>query len=574
MDANSIDAFRDRLTRIGYLDDEQPVRRREAAGETDHQLTAARERFCYARRLSVDADDETVRAALDRSFCPVSFVEQRPEAWRPTNRPDSERDTSVVYAFSGEIPEEARGAIGRAFGTWAQYAPLTFVEGEATTAQVLVVWASADSKLDGKIRAYVAPIIPFKDLVSKDGPQTTSIVFDATENWSTSGLDLETIALHEIGHVLGLTHYGGPGSIMNADLDGVTRRDLAPVDIDALRKRHGSKEPLRTVPGKQKTRRQTPQNDPFDPISFCGLLEPGDVLLFEGLDPFASLLQWIDGSAFNHAALWVGDAARLRELESDAAAKLASEAEKLVAEGVEDGYWTLHAGLSKTWPRAGRSYDEGAITLVSFLDLVDPPAIGMTGSDTRTVLARHLVDDPEGAHGRVVLKRAAEVAGGAPVFDYQHLVELCDAWIGRSYPSNREMRNAWDLMSPQFIAMRDQIEDEARKRLARKLRTNKLNKGGQIHEDELQAETERILAGLSRTTCARLVFDAYSGISAARGPAARGQRVIEALPDRDLSDVPSTPSELRNMRMWVTPGDLQMSPSLEDRAVLLVRPAR
>jgi len=58
--------------------------------------------------------------------------------------------------------------------------------------------------------------------------------FDWTVNRTDAGTDIETTALHELGHALGLGHFGAPPqSVMNPVYGGV-QRDLFPIDHAAL----------------------------------------------------------------------------------------------------------------------------------------------------------------------------------------------------------------------------------------------------------------------------------------------------------------------------------------------------
>lgn len=63
--------------------------------------------------------------------------------------------------------------------------------------------------------------------------------FDEAETWSLTGagatFDLETVALHETGHLLGLDHSTVAGSVMFASYSGV-RRALSQDDLDGIRR--------------------------------------------------------------------------------------------------------------------------------------------------------------------------------------------------------------------------------------------------------------------------------------------------------------------------------------------------
>ncbi|KAL1079659.1 hypothetical protein V6Z11_D10G236500 [Gossypium hirsutum] len=83
-----------------------------------------------------------------------------------------------------------------------------------------------------------------------DGPQGTlahaspptggKLHYDADENWSTSpgpdDIDLESVTVHEIGHLLGLQHSLVPDAVMYAYFDsGITKRRLNRDDVHGIR---------------------------------------------------------------------------------------------------------------------------------------------------------------------------------------------------------------------------------------------------------------------------------------------------------------------------------------------------
>jgi predicted Zn-dependent protease len=64
--------------------------------------------------------------------------------------------------------------------------------------------------------------------------------YDADEKWSTNPstdeVDLESVAVHEIGHLLGLDHSMDQNSIMFAEIPpGTIKRELGQDDIAGIR---------------------------------------------------------------------------------------------------------------------------------------------------------------------------------------------------------------------------------------------------------------------------------------------------------------------------------------------------
>jgi hypothetical protein len=64
---------------------------------------------------------------------------------------------------------------------------------------------------------------------------STDFQFNYGTTTSFSDLDLDSLVLHELGHVLGLAHNPANGSIMNVTLDnGQDRRDIGAIDEASL----------------------------------------------------------------------------------------------------------------------------------------------------------------------------------------------------------------------------------------------------------------------------------------------------------------------------------------------------
>lgn len=113
---------------------------------------------------------------------------------------------------------QVRSEILRAFAEWAKVAKLTFHEAAAPTAlkTVNILYAAGDHgdgyPFDGpgKVLAHTFyPAPPNSEPIAGD------MHFDDAESWQAGAdIDIFSVALHEIGHALGLGHSDQPGAVM------------------------------------------------------------------------------------------------------------------------------------------------------------------------------------------------------------------------------------------------------------------------------------------------------------------------------------------------------------------------
>ncbi|KAM7255758.1 hypothetical protein ACFE04_011499 [Oxalis oulophora] len=147
---------------------------------------------------------------------------------------------NINYAFSPEFSLDGQAdPVGRAFLIWSGVTPFNYALGPATyeTADVQISFRRGDHG-DGN---------PF------DGPMGvlahgreypgSLIHFDADEKWWTSidylppkdSFDLQTVALHEIGHTLGLAHTSVQEAIMFPTTYIGSSKGLANDDIQGVK---------------------------------------------------------------------------------------------------------------------------------------------------------------------------------------------------------------------------------------------------------------------------------------------------------------------------------------------------
>ena len=129
-------------------------------------------------------------------------------------------------------------AVRSAFATWAAAVPLTFSEvGAGQGPDVAIDWRPAndpDHSMVGGVLAH-ADFPPGCGVVTNSLPKP--VHFDDSEHlWANGavpgGFDVETVALHELGHILGLQHSDVAGSVMFASVaDNFTKRALTADDL-------------------------------------------------------------------------------------------------------------------------------------------------------------------------------------------------------------------------------------------------------------------------------------------------------------------------------------------------------
>ena len=150
----------------------------------------------------------------------------------------------LTFAFEDGTADTAGefGAVRAAFASWAAAVPVLFTEvGRTQSPDVAIDWRPAndpDHSMIGGILAH-SDFPPGCGVISDALPKP--VHFDDSEHaWSVGAVpgafDIETVALHELGHILGLQHSDVPGSVMFPTVDdNTTNRVLTPDDLAGIR---------------------------------------------------------------------------------------------------------------------------------------------------------------------------------------------------------------------------------------------------------------------------------------------------------------------------------------------------
>lgn len=150
-----------------------------------------------------------------------------------------------IYNSSDHMTANTRQyAIDHAFTTWSDNSNLRFIRLDSPdNADLIIKWVRGShgdvEPFDGNGGILAHAFFP----PPAGGTYAGHLHFDDDESWSSdgTGIDLETVALHEIGHLLGIMHSNDPTAIMYATYT-VENRFLSSDDIAAIHALYG--EPL------------------------------------------------------------------------------------------------------------------------------------------------------------------------------------------------------------------------------------------------------------------------------------------------------------------------------------------
>lgn len=171
-----------------------------------------------------------------------SFFPGRPR-W-----PESKRVLTYAFAPENQLPENVKAVFSRAFERWSEVTNLDFTETTSFSRADLKIGFFSGDHGDGE---------PFDGvlgtLAHAFSPPSGRFHLDGDENWVIDGdfltapssvisaVDLESVAVHEIGHLLGLGHSSIEEAIMYPTISSNTRKvELAGDDIEGIQSLYGS----------------------------------------------------------------------------------------------------------------------------------------------------------------------------------------------------------------------------------------------------------------------------------------------------------------------------------------------
>ncbi|XP_047969413.1 metalloendoproteinase 3-MMP-like [Salvia hispanica] len=159
-----------------------------------------------------------------------TFLPGNPK-WPPTK-------THLTFRFSPNYPVSSVAPVARAFHKWDLATHFTFAQvGANQNSDMIIEFHRRDhgdgSPFDGP-GAVIAHAFP---------PTDGRFHYDGDERWSIGSVagayDLETVAIHEIGHLLGLGHSSVGEAIMFPSISSGQVKNLHPDDIQGIRALYG-----------------------------------------------------------------------------------------------------------------------------------------------------------------------------------------------------------------------------------------------------------------------------------------------------------------------------------------------
>ncbi|XP_073295114.1 metalloendoproteinase 2-MMP-like [Primulina huaijiensis] len=169
-----------------------------------------------------------------------SFFPNRPR-W-----PASKSQLTYAFLPENQVPMTVQNLFSRSFDRWSEVTTLTFTQITSfRQADIKIGFFSGDhgdgEPFDGVLGTLAHAFAPTVGRMHLDNDENWVINGDFINAAPISAVDLESVAVHEIGHLLGLGHSSVQDAIMYPTIpSGVRRVELANDDITGIQVLYGA----------------------------------------------------------------------------------------------------------------------------------------------------------------------------------------------------------------------------------------------------------------------------------------------------------------------------------------------
>ncbi|CAL0311930.1 unnamed protein product [Lupinus luteus] len=160
--------------------------------------------------------------------------------------PEGTQELTYAFEPNNGLDDVVKGVFSNAFDRWSEVTTITFRETTSyESADLTIGFYSGDhgdgEPFDGVLGTLAHAFSPTNGRLHLDGAEDWVATGDVTASSLSSAVDLESVAVHEIGHLLGLGHSSVEEAIMYPTIGTRTRKvELADDDIQGIQVLYGS----------------------------------------------------------------------------------------------------------------------------------------------------------------------------------------------------------------------------------------------------------------------------------------------------------------------------------------------
>lgn len=160
--------------------------------------------------------------------------------------PDGTQTLTYSFLPANNLSDDVKNVFATAFDRWSEVTTLSFTEATSyETADITIGFYSGDhgdgEPFDGVLGTLAHAFSPTNGRFHLDAAENWVVSGDVTKSSLSTAVDLESVAIHEIGHILGLGHSSVEEAIMYPTISARTRKvNLADDDINGIQNLYGT----------------------------------------------------------------------------------------------------------------------------------------------------------------------------------------------------------------------------------------------------------------------------------------------------------------------------------------------